>query len=493
MADERRSGRAHVAEAVADPAAEPLAQKRKAGSSSTLLLLSVLTGVLLFPVALGSSQMIFNDGDVSWHIATGQWILQHHAIPRTDPFSFTWAGKPWVPIEWLAEVIYASAYSFAGYSGVSGVVTAALIALNGIVFFNALRWSRRVSSPLVTLVALDLVLIPMMLARPHLLAWPIMAGWIWLMLWARERNRAPPIWAALVMTLWANLHGGFVFGLLIAAAFGLEAVLSSPDKTTAFREWLLFGIACAVAVCINANGIEGALHPLRFTQLEMLPMIDEWKPSRPSVTPWFFGVLGFTILLVVWKRPRLGLVRAGLLAVFLAAAMFQARHQAMLAIVGAMLLPEAFAHGVESEQVGDRRVAALIAIAGALLLVAVRCVIPLTPEESETNPWQLIASVPPELRSQPVINNYSMGGPLILSGIRTYVDGRGDMYGDPHVMAYARLVRGDTHELDRTVARWNIRWAIVSRGNKKIIAMLDHTPGWHRIRQNKVGIVYVRN
>jgi hypothetical protein len=135
----------------------------------------------------------------------------------------------------------------------------------------------------------------------------------------------------------------------------------------------------------------------------------------------------------------------------------------------------------------------LIAIAGALLLVAVRCIIPLTPEESETNPWQLIASVPPELRSQPVINNYSMGGPLILSGIRTYVDGRGDMYGDPHVMAYARLVRGDTHELDRTVARWNIRWAIVSRGNKKIIAMLDHTPGWHRIRQNKVGIVYVRN
>ena len=454
--------------------------------------MSVLIGVLLFPAVLGSSQMIFNDGDVSWHIATGQWILQHQAIPRTDPFSFTWAGKPWVPIEWLAEVIYASAYSLRGYSGISALVTAALIGLNGIVFFNALRWSRWVFYPLLTLVAMDLVLIPMILARPHLLAWPIMAGWIWLMLWARERDRAPPIWAALVMTLWANLHGGFVFGLLIAAAFGLEAFIASGNKKKPFRQWLLFGIACALAVCINANGTEGALHPLRFTQLQMLPMIDEWKPSRPSVTPWFFGVLGFTILLVLWKRPRLSPVRAALLAVFLAAAMFQARHQAMLAIVGAMLLPEAFADGVE-RQPYDRHAAALIAIAGALLLVAIRCFIPLTPEESETNPWGLIASVPQELRSQPVINNYSMGGPLILSGIRTYIDGRGDMYGDPHVMTYARLVRGDAGELDRTVARWNIRWAIVSQGNKKIISMLDHTPGWHRIRQNKVGIVYVRN
>ena len=66
--------------------------------------LPLLVAVLLIPAVLGSSQTIFNDGDVSWHIATGQWILDHRAIPHTDPFSFTWAGKPWVPIEWLAEV-----------------------------------------------------------------------------------------------------------------------------------------------------------------------------------------------------------------------------------------------------------------------------------------------------------------------------------------------------------------------------------------------------
>ena len=105
--------------------------------------------MLLIPAVLGSSQTIFNDGDVSWHIATGQWILDHRAIPHTDPFSFTWFGKPWVPIEWLAEVIYASAYRLAGYAGLAALVTAALIALHAIVYLNASRWIRAALLPIV--------------------------------------------------------------------------------------------------------------------------------------------------------------------------------------------------------------------------------------------------------------------------------------------------------------------------------------------------------
>ncbi|MGN6057188.1 MAG: hypothetical protein ACTHOI_01205 [Sphingomicrobium sp.] len=476
-------------EALAASADAPLTDEARATGPGKLFL-PVLVGVLLLPAALGSSQTIFNDGDVSWHIATGRWILQHHALPTADPFSFTWAGKPWVPIEWLAEVIYASAYKAAGYSGVAAVVTAVMIALNAIVFFNAARWTR---FSLFVLAAMDVVLIPMMLARPHLLGWPILAGWIWLMLWARERNRAPPLWAALAMTVWANLHGGFVFGLAIGAAFGVEAVIYSPDRIRALRQWLAFGAACAVAVCINGNGIEGALHPLRFTQLQMLPMIDEWKPSRLNVTPWFFGVLAVTLALIAWKRPRLQLIRGLILAAFLAAAMFQARHQAMLAIVAAMLLPEAFARGAERDQGGSPRAAAMVAMAGALLLVAVRAVMPITPPESNTNPWKLIGSVPPDLRSQPVLNDYSMGGPLILSGIRTYIDGRGDMYGDPHVMAYSRIVSGDRREFAAAVNRWNFRWAIVAWHDKKLIAMLATTPGWRPTVESKAGLVFVRD
>jgi hypothetical protein len=450
--------------------------------------LALFVAVLLIPAVLGSSKTIFNDGDVSWHIATGQWILDHRAIPHVDPFSFTWAGKPWVPIEWLAEVIYASAYRLGGYGGVAALVTAVLMALHAIVYFNAVRWTRLALLPIV---AMDFVLIPMLLARPHLLTWPLLALWTWLMLRAREQDRAPPLAAALLMALWANLHGGFVFGLAIAGAFGLEALIVSADKPRVLRQWLVFGLLCVGAVFINGNGVEGVIHPLRFTQLQMLPLIDEWKPSSPARMPFFFAVLALSLALIAWKRPRLPWVRWLLLGGLLALALFQARHQATLAIVAAMVLPAGFARGEETAWAVDRILSRVVA-AGALLLVGVRAAMPLTPPDNDANPWKLIAAVPAGLRSQPVLNGYSMGGPLILSGIRDYIDGRGDMYGDAHVLGFVSISHGNVQAFDEAVRRWNIRWAILPHDSNRLIALLDRSPGWRRIASDKVGVIYVR-
>src|SRR6476646_9619504 len=149
MAAGRRSGHAPDDRLMASTAAAD--QKARIN-------LPLLVAVLLIPTVLGSSQTIFNDGDTSWHIATGQWIIDHRTIPGTDPFSFTWFGKPWVPIEWLSEVIYAFAYRLAGYAGVAAVVTAALIAMHAIVFANASR-SLGASWALLSVVLTDAVLI----------------------------------------------------------------------------------------------------------------------------------------------------------------------------------------------------------------------------------------------------------------------------------------------------------------------------------------------
>jgi len=330
----------------------------------------------------------------------------------------------------------------------------------------------------------------MLSARPHVLTWPLLAFWTWLMLRAREQDRAPPLAAAALMIVWANMHGGFVFGLGIAAAFGFEAFVDSRDRTRAFRQWLVFGIACALACLVNGNGLEGALHPLRFTQLQMLPLIDEWKPSSPSRTPFFFAVLAITLALIVWKRPRLPWVRWLLLAAMLGLALLQTRHQAMLAIVAAMILPQGFAKGSDSAIAIDT-VSRRIALAGAALLVAVRAIMPLQPPDNEANPWKLIAMVPPDLRSQPVLNGYSMGGPLILSGIRPYVDGRGDMYGDALVVDYARIVHGDAGRFEVAVNRWNIRWAILPNDNK-LIPTIASSPDWRQVAHDKVGVIYRR-
>ena len=44
-----------------------------------------------------------------WHLAAGRWIVEHHAIPTTDPLAIASVKTPWINGEWLYEaVLYAT-------------------------------------------------------------------------------------------------------------------------------------------------------------------------------------------------------------------------------------------------------------------------------------------------------------------------------------------------------------------------------------------------
>src|SRR6185369_1446618 len=90
-----------------------------------------IVAALIMPLAYAFVPNIFGDGDTSWHIASGRWILQHGAIPTTDPFSFTAFGKPWVAMEWPGDILFALAYRAAGLAGLAALFAAALMALHG--------------------------------------------------------------------------------------------------------------------------------------------------------------------------------------------------------------------------------------------------------------------------------------------------------------------------------------------------------------------------
>ena len=113
--------------------------------------------VLGLPLGLASAPRTFGDGDTSWHVAVGQWIFGHGRIPTTDQFSFTAFGKPWVAMEWPADLIMDGAYQLAGYSGLAAIVAAAIMALNAIV----LLYLRSRIGPIglvITILVMDVVL-----------------------------------------------------------------------------------------------------------------------------------------------------------------------------------------------------------------------------------------------------------------------------------------------------------------------------------------------
>lgn len=468
-------GITRTAEAASDPR-----QWSREAAAKALLLAMLLLGL---PLVLASTPKILSDGDVSWHIATGQWMFQHWRIPTTDPFSFTAAGRPWVATEWLAELVYAAAFGLASYSGLSAVVAACLIATNLILFLHLRRFVGPIGLA-AALVGAGIVLSPYVIARPHLLVWPLLAGWTVMLLRASETGRPPPLWSALILVAWTNLHASFPLALPVAVALGFDSLWKTQWRE--WKSWGVFILVSVVALMLNANGLAGLVQPFKIADLKMLPLIQEWQPSTPSSTPQFYAVLLIAVGAMLYRGVRVPAGRLVLLLVMLAMAFSQVRHQCWFAIVAAAAVPPLF----------ETKPAPMPAVApfafAALPLLLVRALWPLTPPETPTNPWHLIAAVPQPLRTQPVFNGYSFGGPLILSGIRPYIDGRADLYGDTFVLNYVDITDGDWAKFNDAVRRYGIRWTILPNSDGKLIRELDSSADWSRAASTAAGVVHFR-
>jgi hypothetical protein len=170
----------------------------------------------------------------------------------------------------------------------------------------------------------------------------------------------------------------------------------------------------------------------------------------------------------------------------LAIAFAHVRHQSFFIIVAACIVPPLW--GAKSSPVVIPKWLAL----GAVPLLASRAIWPVIPPESMANPRGLIAAVPAELRSQPVFNGYSLGGPLILAGIRPYIDGRGEIYGDAFVADYVNIVNGDMRAFNRAVQRYDIRWTMISNNDKRLIEGIESSGTWKRIYSDDIGVIDAR-
>jgi hypothetical protein len=82
------------------------------------------------------------DPDIWWHLATGKWILQHHTIPHTDPFSAYGLGRAWAAYSWAFEVPAAWLVAHLGFAGLLllqiALVTAIFVALHRLVAISRL-------------------------------------------------------------------------------------------------------------------------------------------------------------------------------------------------------------------------------------------------------------------------------------------------------------------------------------------------------------------
>jgi hypothetical protein len=443
---------------------------------------------------------LHGDPDTYWHLATGEWILRHRAVPHVDPFSYTFLGQPWIAQEWLSELLMALAFRAGAWSGVMLLAAMAYAATLVVVGVYATRFlSASVSLALVVFAALGVE--PMLLARPHVLAWPLLAVWTVGLLDAREAGRSPSPWLLPVMILWANLHGSFVLGLALIGPFALEALIANPHgwrRTTWL--WTLFGLGSVVASLATPYGLQGLLHPFETMGLRSVSEIGEWKSTDFSAIDLFEIFLLEGLFFCLWLGVKIPALRLLLIVGLLHMALQHARHQPIFVLLSTLLIAPALSAALTGREASPptRPLLPRLNAAGAMailacltLVIGLRFAMPAQRPEDPLTPIRALAAVPRELRGQAVYNDYVFGGYLIFAGVRPYIDGRADMYGDKFVLNYVSIknlpLAGIESELDRRGAKWTILQA-----SSRVPTILDGSPRWVRVWSDKYAVVHIR-
>ena len=386
---------------------------------------------LLFPIGLAAAGFTLavgyptGDPDTYWHLASGQWMLDHREILRTDIFSSTVSGQPYSVGEWLGAIVLTLVFNAGGWAGLA-IFRALLVAIAA--FFLA-RLARRGGAPLVA--ALLVVVWAFVFSktrwtdRPAIFTFVLFPVVLDLLYSARSGSRRALIAIPPLLLLWANLHGGYAIGLAVILAFTVEATLLRR------RDLAPFAITLGAALLLSfvdpeTFGVAGAaghaLAPPRFISEEAPP--DVLEPSGFIFAAFVLAALGAALLYGG------GLLDALLLIPLLWLALTAQRHLGFFVFAATPFVAVGAARAyarVRAKRVPLRPLPAPVAAALAVLLCAGALASAVgTPSAPDEHAYPTGAVAALKTGSGTLLNEYDWGGYLIyrVPERKVFVDGR---------------------------------------------------------------------
>lgn len=287
--------------------------------------LAIALLIVLIPAALGP----VHSYDFFWHLATGRWIVDHHALPLTDPFSMASDRVPWINGEWLFQVPLYLACAAGGITLISwlrAILVAATFALG--FFVAAKRSSPRIVMPLAALAFAG--------AYERLDARPGTAAAIFLVMAIAllpAPSRTATIGYALVTVLWINTHPS---ALLAPALAGAVAVLGRDRRDA----WVTTCLS-VLALLVNPFGVRGITAPLSLTAFvgsgEFVNA--EWLPSPIALFPLLYILVALGIVAFAMARDRRDqLWRAAIFAALAYLSIAHVRNQGLFFVAFPLLI-----------------------------------------------------------------------------------------------------------------------------------------------------------
>ncbi len=419
--------------------------------------ITVIFGWYLFHPARFASII---DPDVWWHIRTGEWIVQHHQLPVTDPFSATGAGKAWVAYSWPFELLIYGisknwdllglvAYSIFGYLA----ITAALFhLLRGIVphFWKS-----------AALTFIGTLILPRFVSpRPGILTTLFFIVVLDILLRAKRSGDVRKLWLLPVMIwIWANVHVQFIYGLFVIGVFCIEPILnrvfrvsqgdSSERQLPNLQLWLVLAVSTALSFA-NPYGI-GVYRVIAdyVRQPKLYMMVNETNAMAFNRSEHFvvlFLAIGAAIALGHSQRLRPVWM---LLLLWSAMSAFRAERDIWVVTVIALIILAQHFHSTTDV---DSTISSRVWLAAtACLLLALLWSFKVSPTNkfliarvAREYPVGAVAYIREHHLQGPMFNNFDWGGFLIYSlpEIPVAIDGRTNVHGQD--------------EVGRSLSTWNL-------------------------------------
>jgi hypothetical protein len=464
--------------------------------------------VLLYAGIFALAARDVTDPDVWWHLKTGQLIIANHAVPHTDPFSFTRQGQRWVTHEWLSELLIYGIYSAGRWAGL--IVVFGLLTTATFVFLYLRCAGRPYVAGLVVLWA-AFASRPTWGIRPQTLSMLLAS----ILLWLLDRGEQSPrqlFWIVPLTLLWANLHAGYALGIALLVLFlvggWLEGVLGVQARDELPTRTLLKVLALSLlVVAVNPNGVRLYLYPFQtFASQAMQNHIAEWfSPDfhQAEYAPFLFMLVG--LFLVASQAPDVLRPRE-LLMVCAAAlgALIAVRNIPIFVLVASPAMASGASRSLrklgEPAPVQPLRLAAggmHVAILAGVVAFAYSQTAGVIRRQPATEAGHFPAAAASFVLQQqppgPIFNYYNWGGYLIwrlYPRYRIFIDGRADVYGDALMRQFSETyaLEGDW---EAPLDAWHINTVIIP-GDCPLAAALETSPSWKVLFRDRMCLVMAR-
>jgi hypothetical protein len=464
-----------------------------------------LMSILALWVYMGAGRGVW-DPDIWWHLRNADYLLRNLELPRSDMFSFTVAGHPWINYEWLSEIPYYLAWRAFGLVG----IYALFMLLVEMILLGNFYWAYKTSGNLKGsfLVACYSVLLAVVSFGPRTLLF----GYVFLLLlllllWRLRSQGSAPLWLLPVLfCLWINTHGSWLLGMIVFGLFigsglwggtwgRIDAVRWSPQQ---LRRLLTAAGASVAALFVNPFGYRLVFYPFEFALRQKLNVghIEEWASvnfhdARGKVVLVFLAILFLGALLsrARWKLEELAIAAFGL---------YLGLTYVRFLFLAALLVAPFFARLLDflppyRPEIDKPRLNALIC-AGVLTIVAARF-----PSRAELqqgverkSPTSALSYMQCHRIQGRVFNEYVWGGYMLWQTpeIKTFIDSRTDIF------EYGGVLKDylDAMSLKNSFAvldKYQIRY-VLFRPDAALTYLLKHNTAWRTVYSDDVAVIFER-